>query len=74
MGWKLHTNRTVSRPLSTYPSLSQFSSSAGSGKSWKHEDGSEMMFDYLVSDNNIKIAREDQEFIKALISGERSRA
>ncbi|KJA21102.1 hypothetical protein HYPSUDRAFT_1089795 [Hypholoma sublateritium FD-334 SS-4] len=47
---------------------------AGTGKSWKHEDGSEMMLDYLVSDNNIKIALEDQRFIKALISGERARA
>jgi hypothetical protein len=43
------------------------------GKEWKHEDGSEMMFDYLVRDNNILIPEKDQQFIKALIAGEPSR-
>jgi hypothetical protein len=42
-------------------------------KKWKHEDASEMMFDYLVRDNNISIPEKDQQFIKALISGEPSR-
>ncbi|KAF9474925.1 HD-domain/PDEase-like protein [Pholiota conissans] len=46
---------------------------AGTGKTWKHEDGSEMMFDYLVRDNNIPISLKDQEFVKALIAGDHSR-
>ena len=40
---------------------------------WKHEIASEMMFDYLVRDNNIPISEKDQRFIKALIAGEPSR-
>jgi len=40
---------------------------------WKHEVGSEMMFDALVSENEIALSKEDQNFIKALISGEHSR-
>ena len=43
------------------------------GEKWQHEDGSEMMFDYLVRDNNILIPEKDQQFIKALIAGEPSR-
>ena len=43
------------------------------GEQWKHEDASEMMFDYLVRDNNISIPEKDQQFIKALIAGEPSR-
>ena len=39
----------------------------------KHEDGSEVMFDYLVQDNNIPIPMKDQQFIKALIAGDHSR-
>ena len=42
-------------------------------KKWKHEDASEMMFDYLVRDNNIPISEKDQQFVKALIAGEPSR-
>ncbi|KAF8954102.1 hypothetical protein BDZ97DRAFT_1928819 [Flammula alnicola] len=44
-----------------------------SDKTWKHEDGSEMMFDYLVRDNEVPISAEDQSFVKALIAGEPSR-
>jgi hypothetical protein len=40
---------------------------------WKHEYASEMMFDYLVRDNNILIPEKDQLFIKALIAGEPTR-
>ncbi|KAJ1973454.1 hypothetical protein H4R35_004114, partial [Dimargaris xerosporica] len=36
---------------------------------WKHEQGSLMMFDYLVEDNYVDIDREDAEFIKDLIMG-----
>ena len=43
------------------------------GEHWKHEYASEMMFDYLVRDNNIPISEKDQRFIKALIAGEPSR-
>ncbi|KAF8812642.1 HD-domain/PDEase-like protein [Phlegmacium glaucopus] len=42
-------------------------------KQWSHEDGSEIMFDYLVRDNNIPIPMKDQQFIKALIAGQSSR-
>ncbi|KAF8351698.1 hypothetical protein F5887DRAFT_88 [Amanita rubescens] len=40
---------------------------------WKHEDASEMMFDYLVEDNNVTIDPEDVRFIKALIAGDPSK-
>ncbi|KAF8622436.1 hypothetical protein AX15_007020 [Amanita polypyramis BW_CC] len=40
---------------------------------WKHEDASEMMFDYLVEDNNISIEPDDSRFIKALIAGNPSK-
>ncbi|KAF5309219.1 hypothetical protein D9619_012736 [Psilocybe cf. subviscida] len=43
------------------------------GVSWKHEDGSEMMFDYLIRDNEVPMPKDDQNFIKALIAGEHSR-
>ncbi|KAL0063992.1 hypothetical protein AAF712_009060 [Marasmius tenuissimus] len=36
---------------------------------WTHEQGSEMMLDFLVKDNNIEIAEKDLAFIKALILG-----
>ncbi|KAF9585804.1 SAM domain and HD [Lunasporangiospora selenospora] len=38
---------------------------------WTHEQGSEMMLEYLVDDNNIDIDREEVNFIKDLIMGER---
>ncbi|KAF8164734.1 hypothetical protein B0H34DRAFT_686383 [Crassisporium funariophilum] len=44
------------------------------GKQWKHEEGSEMMFDYLVRENDITISVKDQLFIKALIAGDPSRS
>ncbi|KAK0455724.1 uncharacterized protein EV420DRAFT_1621251 [Desarmillaria tabescens] len=37
---------------------------------WKHEQGSEMMFDYLVACNNIEIEEADTKFVKALIAGD----
>ena len=39
------------------------------GKDWKHEDASEMMFDDLVTKNNINLPENDIRFIKALIAG-----
>ncbi|KAF5309226.1 hypothetical protein D9619_012739 [Psilocybe cf. subviscida] len=42
-------------------------------KPWSHEVGSEMMFDYLVEENQIDIPLEDQRFVKALIAGDKSR-
>lgn len=39
---------------------------------WQHEDGSVMMFDYLVQDNHITLDVKDEKFIKALISGDPS--
>jgi hypothetical protein len=42
-------------------------------KRWKHEDASEMMFDYLIADNGIQMPEEDTNFIKALISGDVNR-
>jgi hypothetical protein len=43
------------------------------GKKWKHEDASEMMFDYLIADNDIQMPEEDAAFIKALITGDPDR-
>jgi len=36
---------------------------------WKHEQGSEMMFDYMVETYSIPIREKDVLFIKALIAG-----
>ncbi|KAF9369410.1 SAM domain and HD [Podila verticillata] len=41
------------------------------GSTWTHEQGSEMMLEYLVEDNNIDIDPEELSFIKDLIMGER---
>lgn len=43
------------------------------GTTWKHEDASEMMLEYLVKTNDIDITKEDLSFIKALILGEPER-
>jgi hypothetical protein len=40
---------------------------------WQHEQGSEMMFDSLVRENDIFLNEKDERFIKALIAGEPSR-
>ncbi|KAF5371517.1 hypothetical protein D9615_009616 [Tricholomella constricta] len=42
------------------------------GEKWKHEDGSLMMFDALVKDNEIPLNSKDEKFIKALIFGDPS--
>lgn len=36
---------------------------------WTHEEGSEMMLEYLIDDNNVDIDTESVNFIKDLISG-----
>ncbi|KAF9910748.1 SAM domain and HD [Lobosporangium transversale] len=41
------------------------------GSTWTHEQGSEMMLEYLVDDNGVDIDREELNFIKDLIMGER---
>ncbi|KAG0255514.1 SAM domain and HD [Mortierella polycephala] len=41
------------------------------GSNWTHEQGSEMMLEYMVEDNGIDIEREELNFIKDLIMGER---
>ncbi|KAF9116378.1 SAM domain and HD [Mortierella sp. AM989] len=41
------------------------------GSKWTHEQGSEMMLEYLVDDNAVDISREELNFIKDLIMGER---
>lgn len=41
------------------------------GSKWTHEQGSEMMLEYLVDDNNVDIDQEELNFIKDLIMGER---
>ncbi|KZT23172.1 HD-domain/PDEase-like protein [Neolentinus lepideus HHB14362 ss-1] len=51
----------------------QFIPKALPGMKWQHEDASEMMFDYLVRDNNIDIPEEDVAFVKALIAGDPKR-
>lgn len=45
----------------------------GLAKPWTHEQGSELMFDYLVRENNIDRPQADYDFIKALIAGEPER-
>ncbi|KAJ3573732.1 hypothetical protein NP233_g2239 [Leucocoprinus birnbaumii] len=42
-------------------------------KEWRHEQGSEMMLDSLISDYGIPITEKDQSFIKALIAGDPSK-
>ncbi|KIJ33206.1 hypothetical protein M422DRAFT_35579 [Sphaerobolus stellatus SS14] len=39
------------------------------GSSWKHEDASEDMLDYLVEDNQIDLQPDEVNFIKDLIAG-----
>ena len=41
---------------------------------WKHEKGSEMMFDNLLETNDLDVdlSKDDEKFIKALIAGDRS--
>ncbi|TDL18439.1 HD-domain/PDEase-like protein [Rickenella mellea] len=39
------------------------------GKSWSHEDASEMMFDDLILQNEINIPQDDINFVKDLIKG-----
>ncbi|KAK7455784.1 hypothetical protein VKT23_010815 [Stygiomarasmius scandens] len=43
------------------------------GSDWTHERGSEEMFKYLISDNNIRMNEDDAEFIMALIAGDHKR-
>ncbi|KZV84599.1 HD-domain/PDEase-like protein [Exidia glandulosa HHB12029] len=43
----------------------------GVHKSWEHEEGSELMFDALIDENEIDISDEDRNFVKDLIRGER---
>ncbi|RKP13824.1 HD phosphohydrolase domain-containing protein [Piptocephalis cylindrospora] len=52
----------------------EFIPRARPGVSWSHEEGSEMMLEYLVEENNIDLDAEDVRFIKALISGVPSHA
>ncbi|KAF8825609.1 hypothetical protein HHX47_DHR6000056 [Lentinula edodes] len=40
---------------------------------WTHEEGSEMMLDYLIKEQGIDIRTDDVTFIKALIAGDPSR-
>ncbi|KAF9932458.1 SAM domain and HD [Linnemannia zychae] len=41
------------------------------GSNWTHEQGSEMMLEYLVEDNYVDLEREEINFIKDLITGEK---
>lgn len=43
------------------------------GRSWKHEDASEMMFDHLIEKNKIEMCEDDVRFVKALIAGDPSK-
>jgi hypothetical protein len=72
LGFSVHPYRPVcALPLSNIFVFSR----AGyrPGKKWKHEDASEMMFDYLIADNDIPMPEEDAAFIKALIAGDPNR-
>lgn len=42
-------------------------------RKWQHEQGSEMMLDFMVSEYEIPISQKDQQFIKALIAGDPSK-
>ncbi|RKP09607.1 HD phosphohydrolase domain-containing protein [Thamnocephalis sphaerospora] len=48
----------------------EFIPQARPGYNWSHEQGSEMMLDYLVEENNLDLEQEDVRFIKDLIRGE----
>lgn len=41
---------------------------------WRHEEGSELMFDSLVKNNDIYLNKKDERFIKALIAGDPGRS
>ncbi|KAG0052557.1 SAM domain and HD [Gryganskiella cystojenkinii] len=41
------------------------------GSNWTHEQGSEMMLEFLVEENGVDIDKEELQFIKDLIMGER---
>ena len=43
------------------------------GEKWTHEQGSEMMLDFLIQDNNIEIGESNLAFVKALILGDPSK-
>ncbi|KAG0223575.1 SAM domain and HD [Actinomortierella wolfii] len=49
----------------------EFIPRARPGFQWTHEQGSEMMLEYMIDDNNIDIEEEEVAFIKDLIMGER---
>ncbi|CAO3678225.1 unnamed protein product [Rhizopus stolonifer] len=40
------------------------------GLNWSHEQGSEIMLEYLIDDNHIDIEKDEVNFIKDLIAGE----
>jgi hypothetical protein len=42
-------------------------------RNWQHEDASEMMFDDMMNQYDMDIPRQDVEFIKALIAGDKAR-
>ncbi len=37
---------------------------------WEHEEGSAMLFDYLIDDNHIDISEDDRKFVHRLIEGQ----
>jgi len=39
------------------------------GYEWKHEDASELMFEAMLTENDIDLPRKDVEFIRDLIVG-----
>ena len=42
-------------------------------RNWQHEDASEMMFDDMMKQYDMNIPKQDVEFIKALIAGDKAR-
>jgi deoxynucleoside triphosphate triphosphohydrolase SAMHD1 len=46
----------------------------GSLKDWQHEQGSVLMFDYIIKEENIPMSEKDVNFVKALIDGDPSKA
>lgn len=71
LGWKFYTSCTVTDQ--NYLTFRPLTESYSPDSKWKHEHGSEMMFDALVRENDVQVNELERKFIKALISGDVSR-
>lgn len=77
MGRDVHPQSAVSHHQSSTrgcQGLMAIASYFRPGKKWRHEQGSEMMLDFMISEYGIPIPKKDQQFIKALIAGDPSKS